>query len=81
MKLAFVGLALAWLTAAGAGGAGVRSCGTLTVGPTAIRTGGPGAGAPCMLVAFERCEAARHSLSSFAVDTVATTSFLTDSGP
>jgi hypothetical protein len=28
-----------------------------------------------MLAAFERCDAARYSLSSFGVDTIATTSF------
>ena len=76
MKLLFATVAVAWVTATGGAGAGVvRSCGTLTVGPTAIKTGGAGAGAPCMLAAFERCDAARYSLSSFGVDTIATTAF------
>jgi hypothetical protein len=76
MKLLFASLAVAWVTATGgAGGEAVRSCGTLTVGPTAIKTGGTAAGPPCMLAAFERCDDARYSLSSFGVDTIATTSF------
>jgi hypothetical protein len=76
MKLVFASIGVVWVAAAGvAGGGAVRSCGTLTVGPTAIRTGGAGAGAPCMLAAFARCVAARYRLSSFGIDTVATTSF------
>jgi hypothetical protein len=77
MKLIIVGAGvwLACLGAAAARGATVRSCGALTVGPTAITTGSSGAGPSCMLAAFERCRAARYSLSSFGVDTIAATSF------
>jgi hypothetical protein len=76
MKLLVAILAVAWVTATGGAEAGVvRSCGTLTVGPTAIKTAAAAAGPPCMLAAFERCDAARYSLSSFGVDTIATTSF------
>ena len=46
---------LACLGAAAARAATAPSCGTLTVGPTAIRTGSSGAGPSCMLAAFERC--------------------------
>ncbi len=69
------GVWVACLGAAGAAGATVRSCGALTVGPTAIKTGSSGAGPACMLAAFGRCRAARYTLSSFGVDTIAATSF------
>ena len=48
----------------------IRSCGSLTVGPTALKTGGSGPGAPCMLVDFAQCVPATYSLSSFGVDTI-----------
>jgi hypothetical protein len=73
--IACAGVWLVCLCAAEACAATAHSCGTLTVGPTATRTGSSGAGPSCMLAAFERCRAARYTLSSFGVDTIAATSF------
>lgn len=55
--------------------ASTRECGSLTVGPTALKTGSSGRGASCMLSAFRSCLPAAYELSSFGVDTVGRSTF------
>ena len=59
----------------GASAAPARSCGGLTVGPTALRTGASGRGASCMLAAFRTCSPAVYELSSFGIDTIGRSTF------
>ena len=70
-------LAAAALAAVGACAATVaaRSCGSLTVGPTALKTSASGRGASCMLGAFRTCSPAVYELSSFGVDTIGRSTF------
>jgi len=56
--------------AAAAPSGAVRSCGSLTVGPTALKTGSSGPGATCLLANFAHCLPATYSLSMFGVDTI-----------
>ena len=68
-------LAVGAAAAHGAGAAPVRSCGSLTVGGEAVTTSSKGGGAACMLQAFRSCVPATYRLSSFGVDTIATSTF------
>jgi hypothetical protein len=70
-------LAAAAVVAAGACAVSVaaRSCGSLTVGPTALRNSTSGRGASCMLSAFRTCSPAVYELSSFGVDTIGRSTF------
>jgi hypothetical protein len=70
-------LTAAVMAAAGACAAtvAVRSCGSLTVGPTALRASSSGRGASCMLSAFRTCSPAVYQLSSFGVDTIGRSTF------
>jgi hypothetical protein len=53
-----------------------RSCGSLTVGGSAVPTSSPGSGAACMLKAFRTCTPATYRLGSFGVDTITTSTFV-----
>ncbi len=75
-------LTLVCLTAAAVAAAGAcaatappRACGSLSVGPTAIKTAATGRGATCMLSAFRTCSPAVYRLSSFGVDTIGRSTF------
>jgi hypothetical protein len=70
-------LSAATVTAAGASASTVpsRSCGSLTVGPTALGKGPSSRGASCMLSAFRSCAPAVYELSSFGVDTIGRSTF------
>jgi hypothetical protein len=56
--------------AAGTARGSARSCGTLSVGPGALRHGSSN-GPTCLLRAYRSCTAATFTLSTFGVDTIA----------
>jgi hypothetical protein len=59
---------------AASAGAATRDCGSLSVGPGALRHGST-SGAACLLAAFRTCTPAGYTLSNFGVDTIASDVF------
>lgn len=74
MKTTLLCLVLLSALAAGSAHAATRSCGTLAVGPGALRHGTSG-GPACLLQAYRSCRTATFTLSTFGVDTIATDVF------
>jgi hypothetical protein len=74
MRLALICCAILAATAATASAGVVHDCGSLSVGPGALRHG-PTNGAACFLAAYPKCRPTSYTLSSFGVDTIATDLF------
>ena len=74
MRFSLICCAILAATAATASAGGVHDCGSLSVGPGALRHGST-QGAVCFLQAYPKCRPTSYTLASFGVDTIGTDVF------